>query len=605
MEWAVRHGPALEHEVATDTSISMTKTVAIVTGSDTVSAAIDCMKSLRHSLPPWCDIVLAYSTAPSCVTDRVRAAAGSRHVTILESQIWQTQNQLRNRALVALPPYDYYLFLDLDSRIEPGSLERCIETHNKTGADLVGGVVLYDASIDFGREGEKIIHFAGGECRFRPDADGRPGFERVHPWVPRRLDELRDETGNQPWDTELVEYHGVCLTRRAVEALTPLDTNMLAMEEADLSLLAGKQAFRKVMDARFEVTYVRAAEYLCDIHPYRQHWGKDAVQESVRYFAKKYGLPPDGEFVRHQTQWNRQHYEDIGVVTRPPFPAPTLTDLYAYPFAQTWPQLSHQLYQQGWSAREIDGVKRCYDVGRRLTDGCHLPSGSPVIAYLIGTASILAAYGAPPILVESALVHAAYDEFGVDLDELGNGTVAKALMQRVGINVDRVLRAYAQQDFRGTSPPETEDALAMYPLDDARTLLIRVAKAIEGCLGGADALIARRVHTGPLMGHARKILPVLGFDGLLQALESALARSEAFAGSVPDRLLDNRDQSYPPLNPATADALALPDREMGRSSRHSCVGKAGRAMSQRRQKNSRTCATASEVNSCRRTRRKY
>ena len=153
MEWAIRHGPALEHEAVTDTSISMTKTVAIVTGSDTVSAAIDCMKSLRHSLPPWCDIVLAYSTAPSCVTDRVRAAAGSRHVTILESQIWQTQNQLRNRALVALPPYDYYLFLDLDSRIEPGSLERCIETHNQTGADLVGGVILYDTSIDFGREG--------------------------------------------------------------------------------------------------------------------------------------------------------------------------------------------------------------------------------------------------------------------------------------------------------------------------------------------------------------------------------------------------------------------------------------------------------------------
>src|SRR5262249_6980054 len=160
------------------------------------------------------------------------------------------------------------------------------------------GVVIYGASIDFGRKGEKIIHFAGGNCFFRPDADGRPGFERVHHWVPMHLEQLHENAGIEPWDTELIEYHGVCLTRRAIEALTPLDTNLLAMENADLSLAASKHKLKMVLDPLFEITYVRSHEHLCDALPYQKHWGGEAVQESVRYFARKYDLPLDGEFVR-------------------------------------------------------------------------------------------------------------------------------------------------------------------------------------------------------------------------------------------------------------------------------------------------------------------
>jgi hypothetical protein len=535
------------------------KAVAIVAGSDTVSTAIGSMNCLRSNLPLWCDIVLSYSTAPRSVTGRVRTAAGSRPVTILESSTWLPHNELRNRALAAIPPYDYYLFLEPDSRIAPGTLERCIKTHRDTRAELVGGVILYGASIDYGRKDKKVVHFAGGECRFRPDADGRPGCELLHPWMPRCLDELRDEIGDQPWDTRIIEFHGCCMTRRAIDALTPLDINHLVTETVDLGLQASRQGLRMVMDAGFEVTYERAAECLCDVRPYSELWGKQAVQDSVRYFATKYGLPPDCEFVDHQSKWNRQHYEDIGVVTRPVFPTPYLTDLRVHPFAQSWPQLSNQLRQQRWSAREIDAAKRCHDVGQRLADGHYRPSGKPVIGHLIGTASILAAYGAPPILIESALVHAAYDELGVGLDEFGHGSTAKALTQRVGLNVDRVIRAYARQDFFATLPPETEDDFAMYPLDDARTLLIRVAKAIEGCLDGHCANGSPPADL--LLQHARKVLPILGFDNLLQTLEIAITGSEAIADSLPDRPVANIRQPCPPLSPSTSDALALPDQK--------------------------------------------
>ncbi|NJO33776.1 MAG: hypothetical protein HC869_12150 [Rhodospirillales bacterium] len=102
------------------------RAVAVVTGSDTVSNAVGSIENLRGALPSWCDIVMAYSAPPPCLGARVRAAAGNRPFVLHESAVWMSQNRSRNRALEGLPPYDYYLFLDLDSRIEIGGLESAV-----------------------------------------------------------------------------------------------------------------------------------------------------------------------------------------------------------------------------------------------------------------------------------------------------------------------------------------------------------------------------------------------------------------------------------------------------------------------------------------------
>jgi hypothetical protein len=539
--------------------MSIPKAVTLVSGPDSVSAAIGSMQALRRALPSWCDIVLAYSAAPDYVTDRVRAAVGDRPLTIVTSETWQPQPEMRNRALAGMPPYDFYLLLDLDSRIEPGALERCIETHIRTGADMVGGIILYGGSVDYGRSGEKIVHHAGGESRFRPDADGRPGMKQHHEWVGERLADLRAALGSEPWQTEQLEFHGMCMTRRAIELLTPFDSKLLVLEPPDVELRARKHGLKKVIDPMFEVTYEAAGEFLCDLHPYREQWATEAVQDSVRYFAAKYGLPSDGELVTHQTTWNRRHFEDAGAVTRAAFPAPRLTSLFGHPFAQTWPQLLQQLRSQAWTVSEIAGVKRCHDAGRELANGLYHACGKPLMAHLIGTASILAAYGAPPLLVETALVHAGYEQLEITPGEREVG--ANALGQRVGRNVDRILRDLARQDFSGLAPPDGEEALAFYRLDDARVLLIRVATEIEQHLDGATALTGKRGDAASLLAHARAILPFLGFGALLQAFEAAVALATDLPGSVPDALADQHSQPFRLRERATPDSLALPDEK--------------------------------------------
>jgi hypothetical protein len=341
--------------------------------------------------------------------------------------------------------------------------------------------------------------------------------------------------------------------------LTPFDAKLFVFEPSDLAFQARRLGLKRVMDPLFEVRYEAACEYLCDLPGYRMQWGSEEVAASVRYFASKYGIPGDGELAAHQNQWNRRHYEDVGAVTRPAFPAPLLTDLCRHPFAQTWPQLLQQLRKQNWSVDEIQRAKRCHDVGRELANGLYRASGKPFIAHLIGTASILAAYGAPPVLVESALVHAAYDGLAVARDGADGG--AAALRQRVGANVERVLREFAEIDFRRLPPPESDDDLTSYRVDAARVLLMRVANEIEEFLDGAATLDAKRRDTSAIAAHARKVLPTLRFGALLQAFDRAIALNDGLAGSVPDSLSDNRSQSYRLRDLTTPDSLALPDEK--------------------------------------------
>ncbi|NJO33777.1 MAG: HD domain-containing protein [Rhodospirillales bacterium] len=362
--------------------------------------------------------------------------------------------------------------------------------------------------------------------------------------------------GGRPWETAQVEFHGMLLSRRALEALAPFDPNMIVFENCDVALRATALGLRQVMDPNFVVTYAAAAGQLCDVTPYREHWATDATDQATRYFARKHGAPDDGEVVKVQCAWNRRHYESIGVVTRPRFPAPLLRDLFDHPFAQTWPQLLAQLLRQSWTVAEVEAVKRCHEVGRQLANGRYRASGKPFVSHLIGTASILAAYGAAPILVESALVHTAYDDLGT-ADEAG--AAARALRQRVGTSVDRILRAFSKRRHLTAKPPASEEEFARYPLDDARSLILCVANEIEDLLDGGRALTEKPGSVEALTPHACAILPRLGFFALLAAYESAIRLDTALVGKIPVSLHERRKGSYRLSGGRSAATLALPD----------------------------------------------
>lgn len=85
------------------------------------------------------------------------------------------------------------------------------------------------------------------------------------------------------------------------------------------------------------------------------------------------------------------------------------------PAAQTNLQLYAQLHRLGCAPAQLLQVRDGYEFATALFAGQFRGSGKPFVAHLVGTASILAAAGAPPDAVVAGLVHAAYEQgdFGV------------------------------------------------------------------------------------------------------------------------------------------------------------------------------------------------
>ncbi len=80
------------------------------------------------------------------------------------------------------------------------------------------------------------------------------------------------------------------------------------------------------------------------------------------------------------------------------------------PAAQTNLQLYAQLHRLGFTPAQMLQVRDGYEFATALFAGQFRGSGKPFVAHLVGTASVLAAVGAPPDVVVAGLLHAAYEQ---------------------------------------------------------------------------------------------------------------------------------------------------------------------------------------------------
>jgi hypothetical protein len=85
------------------------------------------------------------------------------------------------------------------------------------------------------------------------------------------------------------------------------------------------------------------------------------------------------------------------------------------PAAQTNLALYKQLHASGYAPQELTWVRDCYEFATSLFAGHLRASGKPFLSHLVGTASTVAAMGAPPVAVGASLLHAAYSQgdFGI------------------------------------------------------------------------------------------------------------------------------------------------------------------------------------------------
>ncbi|MEX0810321.1 MAG: DUF6817 domain-containing protein [Dongiaceae bacterium] len=200
---------------------------------------------------------------------------------------------------------------------------------------------------------------------------------------------------------------------------------------------------------------------------------------------------------------------------------PPLTDLRQHGYARIWPQLVNQLIALGWSEADMEQAGVKFRFSLTLFGSLYRANGAPFVTHTIGAASILAIHGAPPTLVQGALLHAAYT----------HGRLAKAprepldpahrnlVTRQVGPVIEELVRNYRRYPPSMVPIPDSVDA---YEEEVAAVLLIRAANHLEEQLDFGLAYANKVQKRGTaVLGHAQLLLPALGYDRLLAEIEAA------------------------------------------------------------------------------------
>ena len=162
-------------------------------------------------------------------------------------------------------------------------------------------------------------------------------------------------------------------------------------------------------------------------------------------------------------------------------------------YAQTNLQLFDQLRAAGFTEAERARVSAAYDLAMRLFTGQFRCSGKTFLAHLVGTASILARYGAPEPVVSAALLHAAYDEG--DFGSIWPGmTAAKRATVRaaVGEEGEHLVAAYNALSWRAADRPGFLGRLDRLTEAERTAAFMRVANELEELLDGGFLYCSER-----------------------------------------------------------------------------------------------------------------
>jgi hypothetical protein len=228
-----------------------------------------------------------------------------------------------------------------------------------------------------------------------------------------------------------------------------------------------------------------------------------------------------------------------------------------WPYAQTHLQLFQQLAAVGVRRQDVIRVRDTHALAMTLFVGSFRGSGKPLLAHLIGTASVLTAIGARTDVIAAGLLHAAYalGDFGegrFGMTERKRGIVRAA----VGPDIECLVAHYTQfawtpqriATLRETMCRDLSEA-------DRDALTIRLCNELEDyhdygalcCRNGA----ARREHLSDTRSDTIAAAEALGQHALATEIDRVFGA--ALALPVPLEWLGPRDYTFV-LTPASCCA---------------------------------------------------
>lgn len=216
-------------------------------------------------------------------------------------------------------------------------------------------------------------------------------------------------------------------------------------------------------------------------------------------------------------------------------------------YAQTNLQLYRQLRTAAYSDPNLKLVRSAYDLGMRIFSASFRGSGKPLLAHLVGTASILASIEQSPIVVTAGLLHAAYA-----LGDFGDGRLGMTPAKRdrvraaVGPEAEDLVARYTAFDWnRNTIPAIRARVDSLTPIE-RDVLVIRLANELEdhldyGVLYCGNGEKRREYIRSPL-NQSVDMARSLGLTALARELDEAF--SETLSTQLPEALRTPHDYTF-------------------------------------------------------------
>ncbi|MFO1060032.1 MAG: glycosyltransferase [Dongiaceae bacterium] len=489
----------------------------VVVPRERFSIALRSLRSLIACTEPGYELIYVDAGSPPAVRDGLAAMAARHGFRLIRDERPLSPTQARNIGRAAARG-ELVVFADNDLLVTPGWLPPLVACARETGAALVSPLILY------GEPRDGAIHFGGGELVVDPGPPPRQARER-HALAGCRLAELAPGTlVRRP--TDFGEFHCVLISRAALDRLPPFDEGLLSMSEhLDVALELRQQGGSMVLEPASRVVGYDGGPFtLADAVYAGMRWGEPWNQATHDRFAAKWGIARDSRFFADQDSFLVRQQRRAGLPLAPP------RGPLDGPFAQTGIQLLNELQAAGLPSADLRLVRRACDIAALLHGDTLRPSGKPFLAHLVGTASVLARYGAPAGVVAAGLLHAAYSHgrFPGIAGEV-HSTWRAWLRGEVGGEVESVLDHYYRIRFDAGDGALGEDAIDALPLPVAFTVMVRVANEIEERLDGALRYGEKWTLPlpPPVMQLFERVLGRLGAAGLVDLLRRMAAADGA------------------------------------------------------------------------------
>lgn len=171
-------------------------------------------------------------------------------------------------------------------------------------------------------------------------------------------------------------------------------------------------------------------------------------------------------------------------------------------YAQTLVQLAARMRHHAYADADVARVAAAHALATGLFSGWYRPSGDPLLAHVVGTASILVELGRPATTIVAGLLHAAYPNGDFGVVPGGPTPRNRARMRQViGADAERYVYEFAATGWNEKSVPRVHRALPTLGEIDREVVTIRLANALDDCLD-------RPYVTGEAARHDRSVLSV-------------------------------------------------------------------------------------------------